>query len=317
MRSHIHSYASYITTLFIVCGIVGCNAQVAVVHAETLDSNNITTSQLTEIKDQIRQLFELQDSITIPQQEKDAQELKLRKKILTTIVDTTQKQTTAARAEFEKIQLPNSDDWKQIHDSILSSFDSVQAYYTETQDHISNNPNITSSLLKNIARDIEQKKTEQIDPLIKKAHTIVAAFNVTDMLKVGDDRLAKIKLDVDKIYTQKLTHSQGLKQLFEKASSTLSNAQDLNNTSKETILYAYAPSDTGSSTEYINTLYKKIKSKDLVSMSSTTNKEPSAELVSETIHVYIQKTITDSIADIKSVYDIFMKMSSNVKSYLK
>ncbi|MFA7201587.1 MAG: hypothetical protein WC099_01145 [Candidatus Paceibacterota bacterium] len=310
---HIHRILhTSLTALIVICGIVGSyGLQTPTVYAETKDT---TSSQLTEIKDQIRQLFELQDSITIPQQDKDLQELQLRRKILTAIVTATQKQTATARDEFEKIQLPNSDDWKQIHDSILSSFDATQEYYTEVYNRITNDPNLTSSLLKNIARDIEQKKTQEIDPLIKKAHVIVATFNITDMLKVGDDRLAKIKLDVDKIYTQKLTRSQTLKQLFEKASLELSQAREFNDLSKETILYAYTTPETGSSTEYLDALYKKLEKEKGDSLRTT---HSSTDSSSEVIQDYIQKTVTESITSIKSVYDIFMKMSSNVKSYLK
>ena len=164
---------------------------------------------------------------------------------------------------------------------------------------------------------MEQKKVSEIDPLIKKSHAIVAAFNVSDMLKIADERLTKIKLDVDQIYTQKLTRSQTLKQLFEKASVTLNDAHDLNTVSKEIILNAYTTSETGSSTEYINTLYKKLKSEEKTLASSTQSTNDVSHLDSAIIETYLQKIITDSITHIKSAYDIFMKMSSNVKAYLK
>ena len=311
MRRHTYPFfTSYLGALVLVCGVVGYGFTTPSVYAQTSQNS----SQLAEIKDQIHQLFELQDSITIPQQEKDVQELKLRRAILTLIVAETQKQTDTAYNEFKNVQLPNSDDWKQIDTSIRSSFEAAQKYYTDVENRISNDPNITSSLLKNIARDIEEKKTREIDPLIKKSHAIVATFNITDMLKVGEDRLAKITLDVDKIYTQKLTRSNTLKQLLTKAATALTQARELNNSSKETILYAYAPSETGSSTEFIDTLYKKLTQNRATStLQSTSSPDPIADVIQS----YIQKTITDSISNIKSVYDTFIKMSSNVKSYLK
>lgn len=311
MRKYSHLFfTSSISTLLIVCGVVGYGFTASSAYAQTSQNS----SQLAEIKDQIHQLFELQDSITIPQQEKDIQELKLRRTILTLIVAETQKQTNTAYDEFKNVQLPNSDDWKQIDTSIRTSFEAAQKYYTDVENRISNDPNITSSLLKNIARDMEEKKTQEIDPLIKKSHAIVATFNITDMLKVGEDRLAKITLDVDKIYAQKLTRSNTLKQLLEKAATALTQARELNNSSKETILYAYAPSETGSSTEFIDTLYKKLTQNRATSTPQSTS---SPDPIADVIQSYIQKTITDSISNIKSVYDTFIKMSSNVKSYLK
>ncbi len=315
MKNHHIIFTRLAAIFFIVCGVLG---GIAVLPAFAQTSNtNESASQISEIKDKIRQLFELQDSTTIPQQDKDTQEFKLRRTTLTLIVETALKQTSAARDEFKKVQLPNSDDWKQIHDSILSSFETSLAYYRDIEDRIDTDSTLTSALLKNIARDMEQKKVSEIDPLIKKSHAIVAAFNVSDMLKIADERLIKIKLDVDQIYTQKLTRSQTLKQLFEKASTTLNDAHDLNTVSKEIILNAYTTSENGSSTEYINTLYKKLKFEEKTLASSTQTTNDISRPDSAIIETYLQKIITDSITHIKSAYDIFMKMSSNVKAYLK
>ena len=315
MKNHLIILTRLAAIFLIVCGAFG-GITVLPAFAQTSNANE-STSQISEIKDKIRQLFELQDSTTIPQQDKDTQEFKLRRATLTLIVETALKQTSVARDEFKKVQLPISDDWKQIHDSILSSFEASLTYYRDIEDRIDTDSTLTSALLKNIARDMEQKKVSEIDPLIKKSHAIVAAFNVSDMLKIADERLTKIKLDVDQIYTQKLTRSQTLKQLFEKASVTLNDAHDLNTVSKEIILNAYTTSETGSSTEYINTLYKKLKSEEKTLASSTQSTNDVSHLDSAIIETYLQKIITDSITHIKSAYDIFMKMSSNVKAYLK
>ena len=315
MKNHHIIFTRLAAIFFIVCGVLG---GIAVLPAFAQTSNtNESASQISEIKDKIRQLFELQDSTTIPQQDKDTQEFKLRRATLTLIVETALKQTSVARDEFRKVQLPNSDDWKQIYNSILSSFEASLAYYRDIEDHIDTDSTLTSALLKNIARDMEQKKVSEIDPLIKKSHAIVAAFNVSDMLKIADERLTKIKLDVDQIYTQKLTRSQTLKQLFEKASVTLNDAHDLNTTSKEIILNAYTTPETGSSTEYINTLYKKLRLEEKTLASSTQLANDVSHPDAAVIETYLQKIITDSITHIKSAYDIFMKMSSNVKAYLK
>ncbi len=273
------------------------------------------TSQLTHIKDQVQQLFELQDSTTIPEQQKELQEFRLRQQILTNIITAAKQQVADARSRLQDATLPqdNNETWKNIRDTILAGFDRANEYYGYAYDRVNHDSSVTTALLKNVARDIEQEKTTVIDPLIKQAHTIVAALTVQNMLQIGDDRLEKIRLDVQKIYEQKLTKSKALQNLFDTASSTLGQAHRADQNAQEIILHGYTPQPNASDTQYIDDIYTNTAS----STASTTSQDTTQESRVLFIEKLLQKNITDAITGIKSVYDTFLEMSSNVKNYLK
>ena len=275
------------------------------------------TSQLTHIKDQVQQLFELQDSTTIPEQQKELQEFRLRQQILTDIIAAAKQQVADARARLQDAVLPqdNNETWKQIRDAILGGFDRANEYYGYAYDRVNHDSSVTTALLKNVARDIEQEKTTTIDPLIKQAHTIVAALAVQNMLQIGDDRLEKIRLDVGKIYEQKLTKSKALQNLFDTASSTLEQAHQADQSAQEIILHGYDPQPNASDTQYIDDLYAANTASSTAS--TTAPQSISNESKFSLVEKLLQKNITDAIAGIKSVYDTFLEMSSNVKNYLK
>jgi hypothetical protein len=133
------------------------------------------------------------------------------------------------------------------------------------------------------------------------------------MLQIGDDRLEKIRLDVEKIYNQKLTRSNTLQKLFNTASSTFMHARTLNDKVQETLLHIYAPQPTASDTQYLDEMYTDIVKNTKASSTNAVTSD-NRDLA---IEAYIQDSITDIITDIKSTYDTFLKMSTNVKGYIK
>jgi len=280
--------------------------------------------KLLEVKDQVQKLIEIKDNISLSDEQKAAQEIEIKKDILLNILTVSQDQFTQAKKDLESISFPQSDEWKSIKENLLSSIDEATTFYKDTQKKITSQTNLTLTDIKETAQAISTKKKTDYDPLLSRTQILISAFTISDILSLADERLSKIQIDVNKIYSQKLTKRSDLKQSLESASKTIKQAHDLNDSSKEIILNTYGETSPTSTEKFIQSLEKdvlqfKIKNKkSLPAEASITAKEKTSTTVTtDDIQDYLSSLTFSSLDLIKKAYDTFLTMSTKVQEYIK
>lgn len=286
-----------------------------------------SSSPLAQTQAQLQELFKIQDDTSLPAEERELKEISLRREILKNIITIARTQAQDAYDQLNGVSFDEKDLWKPIQTSILSEITTAQSYYQDIADRLANDSTLTIDDLKNIAKELDQKKSDSIDPAIKKANTISALFHIGALLDVARDRLDKISVDVDKIYSQKLTADPTIRALFDKASNLFKDARASYNNTKDILAHLY-DTDTASAHAYAISLYNNLINQKtaaaipliVTTTPSTTPNTASSKTVSlqqSMIDKYIQKSLADIVASIKGTYSVFLQMSAQVKEYLK
>lgn len=283
--------------------------------------------KLSETKKSVEEFLDLKDNSSISSEDKAKAEVISRKKVISNVIDLSRAQIEDLKKRLDLITLPESDDWKLIKELFIKNSDEFIEYYKKSADSL--NSLVTLDEIKNFAKSIEEKKISQIDVESNKINNVIVAFGMSDVLKLADERLKKVSLDVNKIYDKKLTKSQALMDLYKKSSKMIDDAHNLNDRSKEIMLNVYSTSDATSTVEFIKKLKDEIadlKKKESINKLPATVKEDNTKDEGENIAVEIKDSDIDSylqdltfktLSNIKTAYGIFIDMSVNVKKYIK
>ena len=261
---------------------------------------------------EVDKLFEIKDSTQISPEEKERLEKESRVKIIFNVVDLSQIQLEELKEAWKNIpNFPEAEDWQKIRELFLREMEKSQEYWGETKDSFEEEKeSLDIDGLKILAKKIEKEKTAQIDPVIERASDIIMTFDLTEMLKVVDQRLEKVKSDINKIYSKKLTQNPLLKNLLIQTSDYISQAHQYNDRSKQLILHLYGDQDTSSAEELLKELRRQF-GKGGGDFSSE------EENIKEEGHRYIRELTVLSFEKIKSAYELFVRMSLVAKQLVK
>lgn len=310
---------SFITTLLLLCAAVLLSALNA--PAVSAQSSEID-GKLLQTKEQIEKLHTLKDAKDISSAEKEKLEVEIRTKIVQDILDLSLSQLNTAKSRLQKMTIPDTEEWNEVRETIVKEFEKHAAYLEETKKNLKEKSSFSLEALKKLAKDIEEKKTNNIDLSLKKANTLLAIFSVSDILKLTDQRLEKIGLDVSKIYDKKLTKNPSLKNFYDQSSDAVKKARQMIDRGRETALYIYDPdADSATSTkDFLKSLEKELGITAVEKDSKATVQgkgEEKREVSLSDAQKYLETLISGSLKQIQTAYEIFLKMSVNVKQYLK
>jgi hypothetical protein len=298
---------------FFIISVIFFVGTASFAHAKNITINQST---LSETKTQINQLLKLQDDTTIPTEEKEQREIFLRRDILIDIITIAQTQADDAYKRLNSLSFNEDKSLQSIQKTILQQLNDAILYYKDTNILLATDTALTIDNLKTIAKELDQKKSGSIDRIIQEANTISALFHIETLLTIASDRLKKIEVDVEKIYSQKLTTNQTVQTLFLKASELLADAHTLHNNTKDILEHLYNP-DPIVSDAYAKSLYKNLLDQKVIISSISTTTPTTTTYTSEILDSYIQKSFATIVTNIKGAYTIFLQMSAEVKEYLK
>lgn len=131
-------------------------------------------------------------------------------------------------------------------------------------------------------------------------------FDLTEILEIANQRLEKIRVDVNKIYSKKMTQSPTLKNLLTQASDYLDQAQQYNDRSKELILHLYDPQEKDLAD--IQNLIEEVRKQLRKTKGDFSLQEEGQD--------YIRELILLAFGKVKSSYELFLKMSTLAKQLI-
>ncbi|GEM_PF-4667781 len=272
--------------------------------------------KLGETKQQLQELAQLKDSTTLPAAEKVGQEIELRKTILGNVLTIAQSQLQDIATQLDSVTFPDSEEWKNVQEYLVENNTSFLSYYETQKTALSSATSV--EVLKEVAKDIEKKKTEEIDPHVRRVTTVMNILSMDGILMLGNDRRDKIKNDIEKIYSQKLVKDNDLRDLFNDASFSLSQSHEYLNTAKQIVLHLYT--DTSTSTlQFRESLKKTIvqeRNEQLRQTAPPYTIFTVSDISSDDIEGYLRSIIRQSAQSVQNTYDIFLQMSLLVREYL-
>lgn len=311
-----------------VSGVLGITSEV---------SGAPVPDKLSETQQEVSQLQAVKDDTTISDSQKESEEIQLRRKIISNVLDISLSQIEDARSQVDNLSFPSGPSgggtWEKVKDYLNKGLDDSQQYYEDRQKGLADNYYMPNDQLKSLAKSIGDEKSGVIDQSIQRVNIISALLNIPRVLSVADQRLTKVKADISKIYSQNLTENPALQNLLDHASSEISDAHSHNDEALTIATNLYTDDSSTSTKDFIKELGKKItvlwksqststadsaSTSTTYSDSSNNNLQGSAPAVTfGNMENYLSNTIATSYTDIKSAYDTFVEMSVNVKDYLK
>ncbi len=311
----------------IFCGLLSAAFFFNILKANAQEQQGDSLSDLiSQTKDEVTQLLNLKDNTTLPSDQKQQQETDLNIKIISNVLNISLSQVSSTIGQFSSTTAPQGEDWTGVYAYVNNLLNNDYQYYQTAQDEFSASSTVmTLDQLKSFAKDLNDKKTNQTDEDLQRINIIIAALNTPDILSIADDRLVKVSSDVKKIYDRNMTKNQTLKDLYNQASKYLSDAHDYNNQALDMILNTFTASSTTSTKDYVASLKDKIsKSKevaanalsDITSPDSTSSSTQNLSATPRDIDNYLANLVSNAYTNIKSAYDVFVKMSTNINKYL-
>jgi len=293
----------------LICGII---LSPVFVYAQSPEVQR----KLGETKQQLQELAQLKDSTTLPALEKTGQEIELRKTILKNVLDIAHSQLQDISSQLNSLTFPDSEEWSNVKEYLIENNTSFLLYYEHQKTNLSSATSVEA--LKETAKEIEKKKTEEIDPHVRRVTTVMNILSMDGILVLGNDRREKIKNDVEKIYNQKLVADNALRDLFNDASLSLSRSHEYINAAKQIVLHLYT--DTSTSTlQFKESLKKTIvqeRNEQLRQTAPPYTIYTVPDITSDDIEGYLRSIIRQSAQSVQNAYDIFLQMSLLVKKHL-
>lgn len=287
--------------------------------------------KLTETKTKVEQLAEIKDSQEISDEEKQHAELSIKKTVLFDVLDLGVLQMEEIKKKLDTISFPSTDEWSSIRSGLYALLDSHIAYYNETTTRVATMESLDLATIQATAQTVETYKITILDPSVRAIGDIIMVFNVDSILSLADQRLSKIRTDIEKIYTNNIAKTEELKELFSSASRVLDRAHHSNNQAKEIILHLYDPSVDASTRTFLSSLLNSLMFSEseppkedgslVVLDLSPIVPTDSLPAVSYEQRVFLAQHINDlainSLVDIKDTYDIFITMSTKARDLMR
>jgi hypothetical protein len=279
--------------------------------------NDVINNKLSETKDDVNKLLNIRDDASLTASQKERLEIELKIKIIYNVIDVSLNQVQTAREQLEKISVPDTDEWKNTKEFLFNLLDQGKKYYLDTRKAFEDAAGMGSADLNDFAKKLEAKKTSDIDLDVQKVNVVIAELNVGSVLSVADERLAKVSSDVDKIYGKKLAKNPSLKNLLGQASDAVKKAHDLDDQARSIIINIYTDDASTSTINFISALKEKILSdKEKTVSASSTAAKAKPTVTQHDLDDYLADLTTQAYGSIRNAYEIFVKMSVNVKKYL-
>ena len=279
--------------------------------------------KLSQTQQDVTKLLNIKDDTSISEEKKISLEIELKKKIISDVINISLDQIANAQSQLDDLKIPDSQEWKSVRDYFQKIIDQTRDYYEDRRKEFDNKETWTLDDVKVFAKAMEEKRSLEIDKNLKRINSLILTVNVSQILNLADERLSKISSDVDRIYTKKLTKNPTLKTMLEGAAANVKKSHDLNDEAYQVVLNLYTEDKSTSTQDFILNLKKKIVDiKEFEALiDSKTKTEPikidSSLITNEDLDGYLISLTSQTYNQIKSAYETFVKMSVNVKSYLK
>lgn len=263
------------------------------------------TEALKEVNEIVDDLINLKDDDNLSKEEKNSQEISVRKEALEKIIDLSLAEIQDLRQKLEALELADKSQ-KETKSSFLESLKNFEEYYNGLRAELDKDQTIDS--LKDLAKELKSWRAKEYIAKTQFILSFTLIHNEKLVLKIADERLDKINSDIKKLENAKMIKKNSFNSEFASAMKSLaaahllnSNAEKIFSKSLEEIILA--SSTASSSAVSID------GSEATTTIATSTKKSLSPE-------IEIKQLIEKSLKEIKNAYNNFLSISKAVKKKL-
>lgn len=216
-------------------------------------------------------------------------DLETRIKILNNVIDTAQTETESLKTKLNSLNL--TEQWLDIKNEFIKDIDELKTYYSEFKTKI-NEKDLTLDNVKILAKELKEQREQNYTSELKKITNMILIFEDENLLKIVRSRLDKISADIKKLDRQNIIKTNTLKTQLNQANKLYKNAEKLKEDAKN--LFSKAVDQTIAVEKEIDSEQKT---------------KPQEEIQNS-----VRGLITESIKEIKAIYDTFFQMNEKMKN---
>lgn len=320
------------TSIIIALVVIGLTLPlIGVFAAETTPLQENLQTPLEQVQNKVDELVELKDNSTLSDQEKESQEIQIRKEALDQIVDLSLAETKNLEDKLNALTL-ESDDQKAAKEKFLEILDRNINYSVDLKKNI-DKENITLDEVKNLAQEYKDWRADNYGIYVKKITAFTLVFQEKAVLKIANIRLDKIMSDLKNLQNAKILKKEDTWNLINLSMKSLTNAK-IFNSNAETIISKSIKKDlldVASSTPASEMASTSPENLTQTATSSLSEKLGTSGLATSTISTATttsalqitaeedkaQVLIEKSLKEIKNAYNYFISISNIVNKKLK
>lgn len=190
-------------------------------------------SVLREVAEKVGAIGEIKNNLFLNAEERGAKELLARKDALLKIFDLTLLEDEDLNKKLVGVKNLNEGE-KKLRDSLIANLEENKNAYSEMKSRLEETNSITE--VKQLAIDFKNWRNLVYNPKVEKIISFTLVFLEKNILETANQRLEKIKSDLEKLESAKLIKKEDTAGLLKKSIASLNRANELNNQAKLILL---------------------------------------------------------------------------------
>jgi hypothetical protein len=317
-----------IVILFVIAGLTLPLLKIYAAESAPSQDNSQASqdsqASLEQVQGTVDELVQLKDDSSISAQEKEKQEIQIRKKALDQILDLSLSDIKNLEDKLNALTL-TTDDQKAARGLFLAILDK-NINYSESLKVDVDKDGITLDEIKNLAQEYKDWRANNYDTYVKKMTAFILIYQEQGVLKIANIRLDKIISDLNNLEKTNLINKEDTWDLLNLSMNSLGNAKIYNDSAAKIVagyvqdLLAAASSTqeqitaTTSPESLVETLATSSQLK--IEMASTTATSTATSAKQINIDDKSHSLIEQSLQEIKNAYNDFIKISNIVSQKL-
>lgn len=183
-------------------------------------------SVLREVAEKVGAIGEIKNNLFLNAEERGAKELQARKDALLKIFDLTLLEDEDLKEKLIGVKNLNEGE-KKLRGNLIASLEENGNAYSEMKNRLEETNSITE--VKQLAIDFKNWRNLVYNPKVEKIISFTLVFLEKNILETANQRLEKIKSDLEKLESAKLIKKEETAELLKKSIANLNQANELNN----------------------------------------------------------------------------------------
>jgi len=280
--------------------IGGLFLPIAGLYAEDL------SSALKEVTEKVGEISGVSENQTLPENEKEREEVRIRKEALSKIFDLTLLEDKDLRDKLSGIEKLTPEQ-EIIREKLLAMIDENANAYAEMRSRLANLAAIEE--IKQLALDFKDWRAAVYNPKFEKIVSFSLVFQERAILATAYGRFEKIKLDIERLESAKLLKQADLGEILGKIADTLQLAEQLNRQAENLITKTLSEELKTSKTVLIIST----KATSLATPAASTT-ETAASKTKNLKPPSVKALVEQSLGQVRISYKLFLEMAKIIKS---
>ena len=263
-------------------------------------------SALKEVTEKVSAISDAAENQTLPEDEKEREEVRIRKEALSKIFDLTLLEDKDLKNKLSNVEKLTPEQ-EIIREKLLAMIDENANAYAEMRSRLANLTAVEE--IKQLALDFKDWRTAVYNPKFEKIVSFSLVFQERAILATASGRFKKIMLDIERLEAAKLLKKEDLKDIIEKITGTLQLAEQLNSQADKLITKTLAEELKTSGTALIIST----KATSLTTPAASTT-ETAASKTKNLKPPSVKALVEESLGQVRTSYKLFLEMAKLIKS---